>query len=286
MSRASALLLLVILACVPVTAQERPYFVTYDHHLEEPGNMEISSTSLFGVPKTSRTFLASSLEFGYGITGWWTSEFYLNGQSTRGDSTLFTGYRFENRFRLLLREHWINPVLYVEFSNGNGADKTLKEIVGFDSQAGLGAPNDVERREKEREIELKLILSSNVRGWNISENFITEKNLGGGLWEFAYAVGISRPLQLAARPERCVLCPENFVVGIESYGGLGEGRRVTPRNASHYLAPVMAWQLPNGTTMRISPGFGLGRQSSRLLLRWSVTYEVSGFGRRVRNLFR
>ena len=35
------------------------------------------------------------------------------------------------------------------------------------------------RMDKEREIELKLILGSNVHGWNISENFIAEKNLRG-----------------------------------------------------------------------------------------------------------
>jgi hypothetical protein len=37
----------------------------------------------------------------------------------------FTGTRWENRFRPLLHEHWINPVLYVEFENTSGADKTL-----------------------------------------------------------------------------------------------------------------------------------------------------------------
>ena len=43
------------------------------------------------------------------------TEFYLEGQSTRGDSTIFTGWRLENRFRSLAREHPINPVLYLEY---------------------------------------------------------------------------------------------------------------------------------------------------------------------------
>ena len=38
-------------------------------------------------------------------------------RSPQHDSTIFTGYRWENRFRPLLREHWINPVLYIEFEN-------------------------------------------------------------------------------------------------------------------------------------------------------------------------
>ena len=107
-------------------AQEKPYFVTYDHHMEEPGDLEVAFSPVVGVPKTARTFTGSTLEIGYGAKGWWTTELYLDGQTTRGDSTIFTGYRWENRFRPLLREHWINPVLYVEFDNLNGADKSLK----------------------------------------------------------------------------------------------------------------------------------------------------------------
>ena len=39
-----------------------------------------------------------------------------------------------------MREHWINPVLYVEYENTNGADKTLKEVVGFDNQFDFSEP--------------------------------------------------------------------------------------------------------------------------------------------------
>ena len=38
-----------LFAAVPARAQERAYFVTYDHYLEEPGNLEIAmaNTSAF-----------------------------------------------------------------------------------------------------------------------------------------------------------------------------------------------------------------------------------------------
>jgi hypothetical protein len=52
------------------------------------------------------------------------------GQTTPDQSTLFTGFRWENRFRMLMRDHLINPVFYVEFEDTNGADKTLKEVLG------------------------------------------------------------------------------------------------------------------------------------------------------------
>jgi hypothetical protein len=49
---------------------------------------------------------------------------------------------------------------------------------------------------------------------------------------------------------------------------------------------MVKWQLPNGVSFRVSPGFGLNSNSHALLLRWGVSYEIDGFGRKVRSLFR
>ncbi len=278
------LLLTAILGASAAAAQERPYFVTYDHHLEEPGSLEISFNPVIGIPRTAPGFVGSWTEIEYGLKGWWSTALYLDTQKTRRDSALFTGYRWENRFRPLLREHWINPVIYIEFENLNGADKTLLAVVGFDTEKDFADRNAEARRERKRELETKLILSSNVRGWNISENFIAEKNLGGGAWEFGYALGFNRPLALAASPRECRLCRENFRVGMEMFGGLGDVHQFTTSGTSHYLAPVVSWELPSGTTIRVSPAFGLNSNSHRVLLRFGITYEIAGFGRRVSRL--
>ena len=45
-----------------------------------------------------------------------------------------------------MREHMINPVLYVEYESISGADKTLLEVVGHDGQADLSEPNAEARR--------------------------------------------------------------------------------------------------------------------------------------------
>ncbi len=81
-------------------AQEPPYFVTYSQVLEEPGNLEIALKSLAAAPKDANAFYSPTLELEYGATPWWTTEVYLQGQSTANDSTIFTGFRWENRFRL------------------------------------------------------------------------------------------------------------------------------------------------------------------------------------------
>lgn len=266
-------------------AQEAPYFVTYSHHLEEPGNLEIEAYSNYASQKGAGDFVSPWTEFEYGVTAWWTTEFYFDSQTTFGDSTVFTGDRWENRFRPLMRDHWINPVLYVEFENISGADKTMKEVVGTDTQADHAIPNSEALKEHQHEIETKLILSSDLKGWNISENFIGEKNLGHAPWEFGYALGISRPLRLAATPRPCNFCRENFVIGAEMYGGLGTAEAFTLSGTSHYLAPLVSWQLPNGPTFTISPGFGLNDNGHGFILRWGVSYEIEGFRHKLRSLF-
>ncbi|MGC1830803.1 MAG: hypothetical protein WA663_10395 [Candidatus Acidiferrales bacterium] len=269
----------------PAAAQETPYFVAYSHHLEEPGNLDVEFNPVFGTEHGGNDYLAGTMEFEYGVKAWWTSELYLDGQSTFSDSTIFTGFRWENRFRPLMREHWINPLLYMEYENVNDADKTMIEVVGFDNQADYIPRNAVLRRKTDHEAELKLILSSDFKGWNLSENFITEKNLGHDPWEFGYALGVSRPLRLADTPHPCNFCRENFLAGAEFYGGLGTSWNLTTSGTSHYAAPIVGWQLPSGVTLRLSPGFGLDSNSHGFILRWGVSYEFEGFGWRVRKLF-
>jgi len=262
------------LAAGSVMAQESPYFITYDHHMEEPGNLEISISPVLGVPKQGNKSVGTTIELEYGTRGWWTTALYLDGQSTFRDSALFTGYRIENRFRLLMNEHWINPVFYIEYADINGADKVLKEVVGFDSWRDLVAANSEARQEKEREIETKLILSRNHHGWNFAGNLIAEKNLAEPAWEFGYALGANRPLALAATPNECNFCRENFSAGVELYGGLGESHRRTLSGTSHYLAPTVAWTLPNGVTTRFGVGVGLNGNSNRTLVRFGLSYEI------------
>jgi hypothetical protein len=64
-------------------AQESPFFVTYNHHMEEPGNLDIEVSTTNDIPKSGQRFyFAPYTEFEYGVTAQWTTEFYLEGQST------------------------------------------------------------------------------------------------------------------------------------------------------------------------------------------------------------
>lgn len=277
--RISILVWSVLFAAAPCIAQESPYIVTYDHYLEEPGNLEIEYFSTFGTQPGGNNFDANWMEFEYGVKAWWTTEFYLDEQTTFGDSTLFTGFRWENRVRLLRREHFVNPVFYAEYEQITEADKIIKEVEGHDVAFDHAVRNAIAQRTLNHELEFKLLLSRNFKGWNVAINPLATKNLlPSNPWELGYAVGVSRPLALAALPNACNLCRENFIAGLELYGGLGDTTSFGLQNTSHYLAPAVAWNLPSGWTLRLSPGFGLNANSHGLLLRWGLSREFTGVG--------
>jgi hypothetical protein len=265
---------LIFAAVARASAQEGPYFVTYTHYLEEPGSLEIAVANTTGIPKNNNSaYSAPWLEVEYGVKGWWTTELYVEGVTTRRDGNGFTGWRLENRFRPLRGEHRINPVLYIEYESTNEASRIQKEILG--SGAIDYEPIAELRRSPSHELEGKLILSSVVHGWNVSENVIVEKNLSAdeGI-EFGYAVGLSRAIGALASGTNCRFCAENFVVGMEAYGGLGSTLEFARDEQRHYVAPVLAWHVAARSTIKGSIGVGLTESSDRYLVRVGWSYEL------------
>ena len=267
-------LLFTVGTVVSAFAQERPFFVTYDHYLEERGNVEIALATTTGIPKTNgNVYTAPWLELEYGLTGWWTTELYVEHVMTAGAGHGFAGWRAENRFRPLRDEHRINPVLYLEYEHINEASHIQKEIVG--SGALPVAPIAELTDEHAHELEAKLILSSAVGAWNVSENFIVERNLSEREgFEFGYSVGVARQLGRLARATACRLCRENFVVGIEAYGGLGSTEAFARGEQRHYVAPVLSWRVSDRAVVKASVGLGLTPSSDHALLRVGYAYEL------------
>ncbi len=278
-----ALAILVGIPLQPIFAQQNPYFVTYDHRMEEPQNLEISTQSTVGIPKGDLPgYLGQLLEIEYGVTPRWSSALYLEGASQRHDSTVFTGFRLENRFKVLKGEHRINPVLYFEYENINEASRIKKEILGHaePSNESLQEP----KQETARELEAKLILSSDIKSWNVAGNFIVEKNLSEDEgFEFGYTLGMFHPL--SGKSAWCRLC-QSISVGAELYGGLGSTDQFGFKDTAHYIAPLLVWNFAANQAVKVSPGFGLTTVSDRMLLRFGYVYELNGFGHRVSKLFR
>jgi hypothetical protein len=178
-------------------------------------------------------------------------------------------------------EHWINPVLYVEYEDHNHADKSFLEVMDHDAIADLQVSNAELRASVERALEGKLILSSNRNGFNLSENMIAEKGLSNKPWEFGYALGASRALASAASIRACRLCRQNFAVGGEIFGGLGTRYDFGFKGTSIYFGPTLAYRAPSSFTVTVGPEFGLNANSAQVLWRMKVAYEFS----QVRDLF-
>lgn len=282
------LFLLLFLFSPSLHAQEEqltPYFVPYDHYMEEVGTLDIENDAVHGRDEGINSFVGVATQFEYGARKWWTVEWYLDWQHTANEGTLFTGFRLENRFRPLLENHRVNPVLYIEYEHLNGADKTIKEVTGFDNKHDFAVPDSISSQERDHEIETRLILSSEIGLWNLTENLIAEKQLNSNPWEFGYAVGLSRPLA-AASGRRCAFCAERLAAGVEMYGGVGTASNFTLRGTSHYVGPVFGWSLPSDTTIRISTQWGLTGDSFGMLLRFGVSQEIDDFGQKIARLFR
>src|SRR5258708_37582123 len=105
--------LLIPLTVLPALAQERPYFVTYDHYLEERGSLEIAFATTTGVPKKrDRVYTAPWLEIEYGVTGWWTAELYLEGVPAPGERGAVPGLGVRERLPPLRARRPTKTVLY------------------------------------------------------------------------------------------------------------------------------------------------------------------------------
>lgn len=254
----------IICACVlgavaEADAQERPYFVTYGDRLERPGELEVSVLTTIGDVRESPNYVAPWIEVEYGVTRRWTTEVYLEGVTIHKDASAFTGWRWENRFRPLAGEHFLNPVLYLEYENVNDASRIQKEIVGEGSPSNARLGELI--RERAHELEGRVILSKYFADWEVAGNAIVEKNLSQdeGV-EYGYAASASKRLG-------------PFTAGLEVYGGLGASRPEFEQTR-HFVAPILAWRLSNGSVIKGSVGFGVTDTSERYLVRLGYSVDL------------
>src|SRR5260370_36734459 len=71
-----------------VWAQESPYIVTYNHYLEEPGNLEVEYFSTFGTQRGGNDFHGFWAGFEYGATACGTEGLFVDGHANFNNTTL------------------------------------------------------------------------------------------------------------------------------------------------------------------------------------------------------
>lgn len=273
-----------VAVCPEANAFEDPYFVTDHHHLHEAGNLAIANYSVLGAPKNGNEFIGSQMELEYRITKWWATQVQFDGQTTWDDSTIFTGYSWTNKFKLFPDNHVVNAALVISWEDGNEADKCIAEIEGHGSEDDFSLPNSVTRKIHEHEVEMKLIVSRDYKGWNFAGNIMAAKPQADS-WEFGYSFGTSRPLSAADKDEHCMFCRRSISAGLEFYGGMGDAHAFGLQNTPQYLGPEMAWKLSERLAVKAGPHFGLTPTSQHVLVHFGVVYDIPDFNKRMAELF-
>jgi hypothetical protein len=268
----------------PARAQEDPYFATDHHHLPEAGDLSFADYSVFGMPKAGNDFLGSQIQIEYRIKKWWSTEVQISGQTTWNDSTVFTGYTWTNKFKLTPTNHWVNLALSIGWEDGNAADKCIAEMEGHGTKDDFALSNGGARNIQEHEVETKLILSRDYKGWNFAGNVVAVKNLAGAPWEFGYSLGASRALSTSDSKGNCVFCRNSVSAGLEFYGGLGDAHSLGLQQTAHYLGPGMSWKLSDRLAIKVGPHFGLTPQSQHVVVHLGVIYDIPEFNKSVRRL--
>ena len=252
-------------------------FVLYNHHTEEVGERELMLMNDVGQLSDGTRYTAQMAEFELGITERWTTGFMVEGQATFGEGGYhFTGFRWENRYRVFEYGAFLNPVLYVEYEDLGEDTRYVMEISGREDAAVRA-----KSRERERVLETRLIIGHDVGDrFNVAFNWLNESDLDTGVTSFGYALGLNYKLA-SPRGAPAGQAKEGHghhawaTLGIELFGALGDsdmGLTVDGDVTQHYLAPNMKLRLTKRTMVKFGGAIGLTNVSEDIF-RAAVGYE-------------
>lgn len=251
-------------------------FVLYNHHTAGKGEREIMLMNDFGQDFDGTRYAAQMVEFELGITDRWTTEFMIEGQTTSGEGGYnFTGWRWENRYRLFEYGTPLNPGLYVEWEDLSDDTKYLMEVSGR-----TDAEEQEKARPRERILETRLILGQDVtERLDVAFNWINESDFDTGVTAFGYALGLNykltkRPNKVRHIEEEHGYHPE-IRLGMELFGGLGDSDKGITANSDvtpHYLGVNVLYHMTQKMMVKFGGAIGLTNVSQDLF-RLSVGYE-------------
>ncbi|ODU23927.1 MAG: hypothetical protein ABS95_02725 [Verrucomicrobia bacterium SCN 57-15] len=260
------------------------YFVTYNHYIDK-GELELMLMNDFTDPSKfrreddgQRSYFSQMIELEYGVTEQWATEFMIEGFEEPGTGqSRFTGFRWENRYRLFKQDVPLNPMLYVEYEDLDPATRYKMEVSGWVRPPYKDTGDDPDR---ERILESRLVLSQDFGKLNVAFNWINESDLNAsGFTAFGYALGARydfngghftnrEPDEHAGHhghhEKHALLKP---TIGVELYGGVGDTRRLDfdPSRQEHYLQPDIMLHLNEHMMLHLGFAIGLSKASDNLV---------------------
>lgn len=186
-------LCIVLLTASPALAGSGGFFTTYNSEIEK-GEIELMFMNDFTAPSSFKreddgigNYLSHMIELEYAPFNRFATEFMVEWfEDLETGSKKFTGFRWENRYRLFKKHVPLNPMIYAEYEDLDPETRYKMEVSGW-----VRPPYEETGGEPDREriIETRLILSDDIGPVNLAFNWINETDLENGQTAFGYSAG-------------------------------------------------------------------------------------------------
>jgi len=223
------ILMVAFLWTAPAQAGNGGFFTTYNSKVDR-GEFELMLMNDFTRPSRVRreddgfgNYFSHMLELEVGVTDQYATEIMIETyEDLASRKAQFTGFRWENRFRIFRDPVFLNPMIYVEYEDLDPGTRYKMEVSGW-VRPPYATEEGPERRE--RILEGRLVLSDDFGPLGFAANLISETDLRSGLTAFGYAMGVMWMMhggdsggEEAAQPGASYGCPMHPEVHQEAPG--------------------------------------------------------------------
>ena len=169
------------------------YFVTYNSDIEK-GEIELMLMNDVTAPSQFKreddgfgNYLSHMVELEYAPFNQFATEFMVEWfEDLETGSKKFTGFRWENRYRIFKKPVPLNPMAYVEYEDLDPATRYKMEVSGWVRPPYVETEEEPDR---ERILESRVVLSEDFGPVNVAFNWINETDLASGHTAFGYSLG-------------------------------------------------------------------------------------------------
>lgn len=183
-----------VMALMPAQGSaDMGYLTTYSHHIEK-GELELMLMNDLTSPSSIRKereglgdYFSHMIELDYSVTDQLVVEFMPEWfEDVNTGKSMFTGFRYEVRYKLFHDDVPLNPQVYAEYEDLHIATRYKMEVSGW-----VNPPYTITEKEEDREriLESRLILSQDVGPATVAANWINESDMNNGVTAFGYSLG-------------------------------------------------------------------------------------------------
>ncbi len=226
-------------------AHLRDYLFNQGYYTSRKGEFELEFHNDFKMPETDDddTYnLKQQYELEYGVTDHLQLAVYDVVTWNRTDNWEQDSYKIEGKYRFLeAGELPVDITLYGEYIDPNGSRDVSSDTV-----------------------ELKLILGKNMGDWNVTGNFIAEREINQHEpWVLEYTLGARYPVT------------PRLHLGLELKGGLGDSAEFGLRRKDNefQIMPIIGFSPTPKSRILFGPAIGMTRASDDLQLKTIASIE-------------